>query len=100
MKKNYSDRPGIFSFIALILVLTISLYFTEKQNVIENHKEQILLTENRKFVCSIHPEVIQDVPGNCPICGAALIETIVQYKNNNDTSLTGLIYQTSVLLAQ
>lgn len=27
-----------------------------------------------KYTCSMHPEVVQDKPGNCPKCGMALTE--------------------------
>ncbi|MFO1511991.1 MAG: heavy metal-binding domain-containing protein [Verrucomicrobiota bacterium] len=27
-----------------------------------------------KYTCSMHPDVVQDKPGNCPKCGMALIE--------------------------
>ena len=26
------------------------------------------------YTCSMHPQVMQDKPGNCPICGMKLIE--------------------------
>ena len=28
---------------------------------------------NRKYTCPMHPEIVQDNPGNCPICGMNLI---------------------------
>lgn len=31
-------------------------------------------TSSVKYTCSMHPEVIQDAPGNCPKCGMKLIE--------------------------
>lgn len=27
-----------------------------------------------KYTCSMHPDVVQDKPGNCPKCGMALTE--------------------------
>src|SRR5829696_5505877 len=26
----------------------------------------------KRYTCPMHPEIIQDAPGNCPICGMAL----------------------------
>ena len=27
-----------------------------------------------KYTCPMHPEVVQDTPGNCPKCGMKLVE--------------------------
>ena len=27
-----------------------------------------------QYTCPMHPEVVQDVPGNCPKCGMKLVE--------------------------
>jgi membrane fusion protein, copper/silver efflux system len=27
-----------------------------------------------KYTCSMHPDVVQDKPGNCPKCGMKLVE--------------------------
>lgn len=29
--------------------------------------------QNQKYTCSMHPEIIQDKPGNCPKCGMNLV---------------------------
>ena len=29
-----------------------------------------------KYTCPMHPEVVRDTPGNCPICGLTLVETV------------------------
>jgi Cu(I)/Ag(I) efflux system membrane fusion protein len=29
-----------------------------------------------KYTCPMHPEVVLDTPGNCPICGMTLVEVI------------------------
>ncbi|HQS04069.1 MAG TPA: copper-translocating P-type ATPase [Daejeonella sp.] len=38
-----------------------------------------------KYTCSMHPQVIQDKPGTCPICGM----TLVLQKENEDTIVSG-----------
>ena len=30
--------------------------------------------EGVKYTCVMHPEVVQDKPGNCPKCGMKLVE--------------------------
>jgi rubrerythrin len=27
-----------------------------------------------KYTCPMHPEIVRDAPGNCPICGMTLVE--------------------------
>ena len=27
-----------------------------------------------KYTCTMHPEIVQDKPGNCPKCGMKLVE--------------------------
>jgi hypothetical protein len=29
--------------------------------------------QQQKYTCPMHPEIIQDVPGNCPKCGMSLV---------------------------
>jgi len=29
--------------------------------------------QSKKYTCPMHPGVIQDAPGNCPICGMTLV---------------------------
>jgi hypothetical protein len=35
------------------------------------------------YTCSMHPEVVQDKPGNCPKCGMNLIEKKASPKGSN-----------------
>lgn len=92
--------PGILSLMAIVLTLAVSFYFTKKQERNQIIQEQNILTENIKYICPVHSQVIQNVPGNCPICGAFLVETKVEYNNINDTSLIGQVRPPSSFLAQ
>ena len=31
-------------------------------------------SQTANYSCPMHPEVVQDTPGNCPICGMTLVE--------------------------
>ena len=36
------------------------------------------------YTCSMHPQVMQDKPGNCPICGMKLIQAVKTSTPDND----------------
>lgn len=37
-----------------------------------NKKKEEVAPKNVKYTCPMHPEIVQDGPGSCPICGMAL----------------------------
>lgn len=47
--------------------------------------------ESTQYVCSMHPQVIRDGPGDCPICGMFLIEMVDQDGNSFDSSLVDVV---------
>ena len=49
----------------------------------KNKKAEIVSKTDTYYTCSMHRQIMQDKPGNCPICGMKLIEAI---KNNSDTT--------------
>jgi len=61
-----------------IIAIAISLFLFAC-----NNKKKIALTNSDVFyTCSMHPQIMQDRPGNCPICGMKLIE--VEKKKGTD----------------
>lgn len=46
-------------------------------------KKQVTAASDIFYTCSMHPQVIQNKPGNCPICGMQLIQV------NNSTAAKG-----------
>ncbi|MBY0479588.1 MAG: efflux RND transporter periplasmic adaptor subunit [Chitinophagaceae bacterium] len=52
-------------------------------------KEKVLYT------CSMHPEIILDKPGNCPICGMQLVKKESESKEIHDVSLHTLLQPTN-----
>jgi Cu(I)/Ag(I) efflux system membrane fusion protein len=63
----------IFSFLISFLVL-ISC---------KNKKTEVVTKSDTYYTCSMHPQIMQDKPGNCPICGMKLIEV---KKSSTDTT--------------
>ena len=47
------------------------------------------------YTCSMHPEIIRDKPGNCPICGMALIKKEVDAKRIEEVALESLLKPTN-----
>jgi Cu+-exporting ATPase len=45
--------------------------------------------EGAKYTCPMHPEIVQDGPGDCPICGMALEPVTVTLDEEDDSELRG-----------
>lgn len=64
MKKILKD-----SFLVTFIVFAVLLLFSCKQKVTQSETK----TGETKYTCPMHPQVIKDVPGLCPICGMELV---------------------------
>lgn len=40
-----------------------------------------------KYVCPMHPQIVKDEPGSCPICGMNLVEKIIETKNSDQPAI-------------
>lgn len=54
--------------VAVIAVIAIGATGCKKESSTQSGGQTV------KYTCSMHPEVVQDKPGNCPKCGMKLIE--------------------------
>jgi Cu(I)/Ag(I) efflux system membrane fusion protein len=79
----------ILAFIAVFLVGIAVYFFVVKSG---NHSEK----EHQKevYTCSMHPQIISDKPGDCPICGMILIKKVVNDETVNDHSIDNLLKPT------
>ena len=78
--------------LALILISSIGIavyLFTAKS---DNHTETG--HQNEVYTCSMHPEIIRDEPGNCPICGMTLVKKVTDNNYVQDSSIDNLIKPT------
>lgn len=46
--------------------------------------------QNTQYTCPMHPEIVQDTPGICPICGMALEPQIVSFKDEPSQELVAM----------
>lgn len=65
MKKNFIAKYGIF----LLLVTTLAACDGLKSKTIASQENNI----SQEYTCPMHPQIIQDKPGTCPICGMDLV---------------------------
>ncbi len=76
-----------------ILVLGILLgwvFFGENDTAENNHDHARDIEEGQVWTCSMHPQIRQKEPGQCPICGMDLIPVSV-----GDDELDASVYQMS-----
>ena len=58
-----------------------------------------LFIEHRVWTCPMHPEVVRDAPGSCPICGMALEPTTVTLEEQENPELIDMTRRFWVCLA-
>jgi Cu+-exporting ATPase len=58
------------------------------------------VAQARKYTCPMHPEIIRDGPGSCPICGMALEPLTASLEEEENTELTDMTrrFWTAVIL--
>ena len=86
MKKLLNRGSFSFAFIAFFYVLCIRC--TTKNKVEEHHSMENSGVEThmhdakeKVYTCSMHPEIIRNAPGNCPICNMSLVQKGVNSSN-------------------
>ena len=74
----------------VISIIGIAIYLFAKKS--DNHSE--MGHQNEVYTCSMHPEIIRDKPGNCPICGMTLVKKVTENNSVEDNSIDNLIKPT------
>ncbi len=73
----------------LLILLTVALLlmgcekYDEQNESVENAmsdsaEEHAKKHLNPKYICPMHPQIVRDEPGSCPICGMFLVKKEVQ----------------------
>jgi Cu(I)/Ag(I) efflux system membrane fusion protein len=86
MKKfSYHITWVVFGLLSSVLIF----------NSCGNKKTTITQTETKQlWTCSMHPEIIRDKPGTCPICGMDLVPKMDQATALHEIELTDLLQPT------
>ncbi len=66
-------------FIVLLIILSAGVYYYIIENVSEKqiHKDQL-------YTCPMHPEIVRDKPGKCPICHMDLVPLQKEKKDKTE----------------
>ncbi|HEY6144061.1 MAG TPA: efflux RND transporter periplasmic adaptor subunit [Flavobacterium sp.] len=74
----------------VISIIGIAIYFFVIKP--DNHSE--MGHQDEVYTCSMHPEIIKNEPGNCPICGMTLVKKITENHSEEDESIDHLLKPT------
>lgn len=72
----------VSSLLALLL-----LFSCRDQRKKDEHAEHNTAAAAKRYTCAMHPQIVQDAPGTCPICGMALVE-LTSTGQRNDLMLS------------
>ncbi|MEQ9497551.1 MAG: efflux RND transporter periplasmic adaptor subunit [Deltaproteobacteria bacterium] len=76
-----NTKTGILGFaLGVVLAGTTAIVLWPAEPSGHEHEEATLYT------CGMHPQVIRDAPGDCPICGMALVPMNAQKKVSNGST--------------
>lgn len=84
-------RYKTFLIFCLLLVGTGIVFISCKS---KNERVSSSTEKKQLWTCSMHPEIIRDHPGNCPICGMELVKKVDNAVALNDIQLDDLLQPT------
>jgi membrane fusion protein, copper/silver efflux system len=64
----------LLKILSIILILSSCNSSNEKEHNQNGHNNHAVPTQGKKYTCPMHPEIIKDEPGQCPICKMDLVE--------------------------
>jgi Cu(I)/Ag(I) efflux system membrane fusion protein len=75
-------------YITMVIALAFALFFVscsrqqEKKNA--EHADSVSTQSMEYYTCPMHPSVISDKPGACPICGMTLVKKTMQHETSSN----------------
>lgn len=72
--------------IFFMLIISTVLACSKKEAAPDAHEHTAEAKE--KYTCPMHPNVVQDGPGKCPVCGMDLVKQTASSTSSNDLMLT------------
>lgn len=97
---NYSIALIFFTVTALSVIACADRQqtgeaMTAAETASESAVEHAIKHTDPTYVCPMHPQIIRDQPGNCPICGMTLVkkESHTNTENSNTVSISPAVIQ-------
>src|SRR5437762_5446173 len=78
----FARRPLPIAYCQLLIACYLLLIFTGCKESTKQH-QQATASQGEVYTCPMHPQIIRDKPGNCPICGMKLVK-----KESSNTKLS------------
>jgi len=85
-RERFDERPG--SFVASREAESGSCCAHEHASAVPAKRIPEPTSSARRYVCPMHPEIEQDGPGSCPICGMALEPKVAAAVEDENVELT------------
>jgi Cu(I)/Ag(I) efflux system membrane fusion protein len=80
------------TYIFCFVLLFITVACNENKDPHAEHKNEV---EQQLYTCPMHPEIIRDKPGRCPICGMDLVKKETDSKKITEVDLESLLKPTN-----
>jgi membrane fusion protein, copper/silver efflux system len=78
--------------ITSVMLLIVAVACNNNKDTHADHKAEVV---QEVYTCSMHPEIIRDKPGKCPICGMQLVKKVRDGKRADDAELEALLKPTN-----
>jgi membrane fusion protein, copper/silver efflux system len=88
--KDMKPHIRLFTRLGLLVISASVIDLSACKNSSEK-TEAVKVVPKEVWTCSMHPEIIREHPGNCPICGMVLVRKVDQAKAVSGIRLEELI---------
>lgn len=78
------------NYMLIIAYCLMSVVFTACREARKNQPAQQAATQET-YTCPMHPQIIKDKPGSCPVCGMDLVKKSVSGEEVSDITLNDLL---------
>src|SRR5215813_4973188 len=96
IRKNWQlaigNRQKEVATLLFVVAICLTLVFPACKNSEQRRAETA--TKKEEWTCSMHPEIIRDKPGTCPICGMQLVKKEDNAIAINDLKINDLLKPT------
>jgi membrane fusion protein, copper/silver efflux system len=90
-KKNAALLPIVYYLLPVVCcLLLIAAACNNKKKDHAQHQQQLT-----QYTCPMHPEIIRNEPGRCPICGMELVKKETEGKKITEVELGSLVKPTN-----